>query len=276
MRIWLIAMVAVLLSAAPAAAQAPLRVLLLPYTNAAALMRIHQPLREHLQRELGRPVELFTSADFVAHFEDIRKGDFDVAVTGPHFGAYAVQHGARALLRYRATLTPVLAVRKGTGLTDPAQLKGKVVSASNRLSTSSLAGERWLAERGLVAGRDYELRASATHTTAIMAVAMGEVDAALTTHTPIHQAPEDVRARIEAIPAPSGVPHLFTIARPTLPEAEVRTVRAAFLAFGESAAGREFFAASGYQGYVPLTAEDVAAMRPVVDLLLTALPKAQP
>jgi phosphonate transport system substrate-binding protein len=248
------------------------RVLLLPYTNTVALMRVHQPLRAHLQQQLGQPVELFTSADFPAHFDEIKRGDYDIAVTGPHFGAWAVTHGARPLLRYSPSLSPILAVRKDSPIRTPEQVRGKVVILSNRISTSSLAGERWLADHGLLAGRDYTLRTSPTHTTAIMAVALGEADAAITTHTPLHQSPEDVRSRIDAVVAPIAVPHLFTIANHTLPDGDVRRFRAALLSFGESVAGKTFFAETGYQGYVALTAADVAAMGPIVDLLLKAMP----
>jgi phosphonate transport system substrate-binding protein len=61
---------------------APLRVMLLPYTNTITLMKVHQPLRQHLQAALGRPVELFTSMDFPSHIDSVRQWDFDVAITG--------------------------------------------------------------------------------------------------------------------------------------------------------------------------------------------------
>ena len=86
MKAWLnlLSVCVVLLAALPAMAEDGLRVLLLPFTNTATLMKVHQPIRQALQQKLGRPVELYTSADFSAHFDEIRRGDFDVAITGPH------------------------------------------------------------------------------------------------------------------------------------------------------------------------------------------------
>ncbi|MEW5728579.1 MAG: phosphate/phosphite/phosphonate ABC transporter substrate-binding protein [Pseudomonadota bacterium] len=266
-----LAATAAVISATARAQARPLRVVLLPFTDTMALMRMYQPLRSALGARLGRPVELFTAADFSAHFADIRKGDFDLAITGPHFGAWAVEHGHRPVLRYKPTLRPLVVVRKDSGITDVSALRGRVVALSNRLSVSSIAGEAWLASMGLRAGRDYRLQVSPTHTTAIMAVALGEVDAAITTHTPIRQAPEDVRGRLATIESPAGVPHLFTIANAAMPAAEAAAVRQALLDFAATAEGKAFLADSGYQDYVDITAADVAAMAPVIEVLTAIL-----
>jgi phosphonate transport system substrate-binding protein len=254
-----------------AAEPAPLKVILLPYTNTVSLMKIHQPLRLHLQAALDRPVELFTSMDFPSHFDSVRLGDFDVAITGPHFGAWAVKHGHQPLLRYSATLTPVLAVRSNSGITGPQQVRGKVVIMSNRFSSSSLAGVHWLKAEGLDPERDYTLRVSPTHTAAIMAVAMGEADAAITTHTPIRQAPEDIREKVVEVSSPISFPHLFTIANANTPKERIEPLIQAFASFETTETGRRFFEETGYQGYSRLSAADIEAMRPFVDLLMKTL-----
>lgn len=254
-------------SCAAWAQERPLRVALLPFTNTLSLMEMYQPLREHLQAATGRPVHLFSAADFANHFQDLRRRDYDLAVTGPHFGAWAIAHGAVPLARYKPELKPVLVVRAANGITDPAQLKGRVVALSNRLSVSSITGEAWLAHLGLSAGKDYRLMISPTHTTAIMAVVMGEADAAITTHTPVQQAPDDVRAAVRMIESPDGVPHLFTIANPALPAGQAAALKAAILAFGDSEAGKAFLTKSGYQGYVDITPGDLDRLRVAVRLL---------
>lgn len=247
----------------------PLRISLLPFTDTLQVMKMYQPLRLSLQERLGRPVALFTAPDFTRHFADIRNGDFDLAITGPHFGAWAVQHGQVPLLRYKPMLKPVVVVRKDSGIVDVAALRGKTVVLSNRLSVSSISGEAWLAAGGLKAGRDYTLKVSPTHTTAIMSVALGEVNAAITTHTPLRQAPAEVTEKLTVIESPTGVPHLFTIANAALPPREVALLRQALLAFEASPEGQAFMKDSGYQAYVPLTDADVTALQPILEVLET-------
>lgn len=255
--------------ATPGWSAEPLKLLLLPYTNTMALIQLNQPIRQALEADLGRPVILFTSANFEAHFEDIRQGNFDIAITGPHFGAWAVMHGHRPLLRYRPSLSPLLAVRKGSAISRPEHLRGKVIALSDALSTSSLGGQRWLAELGLSPGKDYQILNSPSHTTAIMAVALGQADAAITTHTPIKQAAPEIAEQLTLIVSPFAMPHLFTIANKSLPAAEAEKIKAALLAFQDSGSGQSFMSTTGYLGYVELSPADVEAMRPVVSMLLT-------
>lgn len=273
LRLMLAAVAVVAVSCAGWAQEKPLRVILLPFTNTMSLMELYQPLRTHLQTALGRPVHLFTAADFTTHFRNVRDRDYDLAITGPHFGAWAVAHGAVPVLRYAPTLKPVLVVRADGAITTPEQLRGKVVTLSNRLSVSSITGEAWLARLGLHAGSDYRLTESPTHTTAIMAVVMGEADGAITTHTPVRQAPEDVRKAIRVIESPSGVPHLFTLANPALPTDEVARIKAALLDFAQTDSGKAFLARSGYQGYRDISEQDLEVLQGPVNLLQAIVPE---
>lgn len=252
----------------------PLRVALLPFTNTMRLMEMYQPLRESLQATLGQPVHLFTAADFDSHFRLVRDRDYDIAITGPHFGAWAIAHGARPLLRYSPTLKPILVVRADSPITSPLDLHGKVLTLSNRLSVSSITGQAWLAGLGLTEGRDYRLTVSPTHTTAIMSVVMGEADAAITTHTPVQQAPEDTRKAIRIIESPEGVPHLFTIANPAMPAEQAARIKAALLTFADTAAGKEFLEHSGYRSYRDISDQDLESLRGPVSLMSGIVPEA--
>ena len=79
---------------------------------------------------------------------------------------------------------PHCIVRADAPIASVADLRGKRIGLSSRLSISSIGGARWLQEQGLQMGRDYPIFERATHGAAIAAVAVGELDAALTTHTP--------------------------------------------------------------------------------------------
>jgi phosphonate transport system substrate-binding protein len=264
--------VLVFLFGAPARAGDALRVVLLPYTNTVALLGLYQPLRHHLSERLGRPVELYTAVDHPAHFTAIQDQDYDLAITAPHFGAWAVTHGAVPLFRYRPFLTPIIAVRADSPISGPEDLKGKTVVLSNPVSTSSLGGKSWLLDHGLESGRDYKEAVRDTHTTALMAVVLGEADGAITTHTPLVQAPRDIQDKLRVLESPIHLPHLFTIANPALPAIEVATIRDALLSFEASPEGRNFFLRSGYVGYDPISDGDIEALLPFVALAGPAAP----
>jgi phosphonate transport system substrate-binding protein len=258
------------------AALVPLRLGIMPFNSALALLKTHQPLREHLQTVLGRPVEVFTSADYFTFINEVLDQRFDLLIAGPHFGVMSVDKGYLPLFRYRATLQPIFVVRADSGIKTVADLRGKRIGLSSRLSISSIGGVRWLQDQGLQMGRDYSIFERSTHGAAVAGVAVGDLDAAMTTHTPLKQIPEDVRAKVTLLPTDVQVPHLMTLAHRRLGSAEIARIRAALADFSErSPRGRAFFDETAYLGYEPVTAEDIKALRPYVALTRTMMGLAQ-
>ncbi|NTV10282.1 MAG: phosphate/phosphite/phosphonate ABC transporter substrate-binding protein, partial [Zoogloea sp.] len=146
-------------------------------------------------------------------------------------------------------------------------LRGKLIALSSRLSISSVGGLRWLEQHGLKVGRDIGVIEKPTPGAAIAAVAGGEADAALTTYTPLRQAPDDVRQRVRTLETDIAIPHLITMAHRRLGKPMVANIRKALLNFEASAEGKAFFTQTGYLGYDVLTSEDIDTLRPYVELV---------
>ena len=257
-----------LLVATLASAQQPaLRLGIMPFNSTLALIKTHQPLRQHLEAALKRPVEIYTSADYAAFHRDSMAGAFDLLITGPHFGVMCIDQGYAPLFHYKTSLRPIFVVGKQSGINAADKLKGKRIGLSNRLSVSSIVGLRWLDEQGLQAGRDFEVLEKITHGAAIAAVAVGDLDAALTTYTPLKQVPADVRAKVSELPTTVQVPHLMTLAHNRLGLAQVEQVRAALQSFPATPEGQAFFRDTGYLGYDPIAASDLKALQPYVPIV---------
>ncbi|MBS1144731.1 MAG: ABC-type phosphate/phosphonate transport system, periplasmic component [Proteobacteria bacterium] len=267
---WLGALPFSLWSSAEAAPARPLRLGIMPFNSTLALFKTHQPLRQHLQNELGRSIEFYTAPDYFTFLNSSLAGEYDILITGPHFGVMCLE-AYEALVRYKAVLQPVFVVRPNAGIQSLNDLRGKRIGLSSRLSISSIGGVKWLADQGMQMGRDYQLFERTTHGAAVAAVAVGELDAALTTHTPLRQVPEDVRAKVSILPIEVRVPHLMTLAHKRLGKVDIKRIREALLKFGLTAEGLSFFKETGYEGYAPITAEDVQSLQPYVSLTRTLL-----
>lgn len=253
-----------------------LRLGIMPFNSALALVRTHQPLRQALAASLGRPVEVYTAADYPSFVRETLAGNYDLLITGPHFAVMSIDKGYIPLVHYKAPLQPVFVVRRDATMATPAQLRGKRIALSSRFSISSIGGIKWLADQGLQAGRDFQVIEMPTHGAAVAAVAVGEADAALTTHTPLHQVPADVREQVRILPSEIRVPHLMTLVHQRLGAPTVAAVRRALADFAASEAGRRFFEETGYQGYDPVSDEDVRALRPYVAIVRRELEQAGP
>lgn len=249
------------------AGEPALRLGIMPFNSTLALIKTHQPLRQHLEVALGRPVEIFTAADYAAFHRDSLAGSFDLLITGPHFGVMCGEQGYVPLFHYKASLKPVFVVRADAGIKDVSGLKGKRIGLSNRLSVSSIAGLKWLADQGIQSGRDFDVLEKSTHGAAIAAVAVGDLDAALTTYTPLKQVPPDIRAKVAELPTTVEMPHLMTLVHQRLGPRLIEQVREALRVFPATPEGQAFFRDTGYQGYDPVEARDIKALQPFVPIV---------
>lgn len=249
------------------AAAVPLRIGLMPLACPTTLLGFHQPLRSSLASQLGRPVELFSAPDLDGHFADIRRGEFDLVVTGPHFGAWAIANGYRPILRYGTALRPVIVVRPESGILVPADLRHRAVALGGRLSVTAISAEAWMASEGLRAGKDYAPRFAPTDDTAILSVVAGEVDAAVTTNAALDGTPAGVRRRVTMIEGDTTMPNLFTVANAALAPEDAVALREALLAFGRTADGKAFLFRNGSHDYADISTDDLAAVEPLLDRL---------
>lgn len=245
---------------------APLKMGIMPFNSTLALIKTHQPLVQHLEKSLGRRINVFTAGDYFTFVNELLDGQFDLAIAGPHFGVMAQERGMAILVRYRADLQSVFVVRADSNIKSPADLKGLRLVLSSRLSMSSMGGVKWLQDSGLKLGQDYQLFERSTHGAAIASVAVGEYDAAITTHTPLKQIPPDVRAKIRVLPVDIHAPHLMTLAHTRLGAPMLDRVRQSLRGFPGTPDGQQFFQETGYQTYVDVSAADVKALTPFVAL----------
>lgn len=244
----------------------PIKLGIMPFNSTLALIKTHQPLTRYLETQLGRKVIIHTSADYFTFVNELLNNQFDLAIAGPHFGSMAQERGAVLLYRYQAVLQPVFVVRADSAIKTLEDLRGKRIGLSSRLSMSSIGGVKWLQDSGLQLDKDYQLVERSTHGAAIAAVSVGELDAALTTHTPLKQIPEDVRARISVLPLDIHVPHLMTLANRRLGAKEIERIRLALHNFPATPEGQEFFRETGYLGYAEISPADIQSLQPYVEL----------
>jgi len=248
------------------AQQAPLKLGIMPFNSPLALLRTHQPLIEHLERALGRQVIMLTSPDYFTHINQLLAGDFDLAITGPHFGAMASERGMRLLFRYATEIQPVFVVRNDSPIHQSHDFVGKTLALSSRLSISSIGGIDWLRQQGLRPNVDFKVVEYSSHGAAVAAVAAGAADAAVTTHTPLRQIPEDLRQQVRLLASDIRMPHVMTLAHGRLGEATLARLRKALQEFPDTAAGQAFFRDTGYRGYTAVTPEDIEKLRPFIEL----------
>jgi phosphonate transport system substrate-binding protein len=252
----------------------PVRIGLLPSIATLSLLRLYDPLRHHLQEALGRPVELYTAANFETHLEYIQTEQFDVLLTAPHFGVLAYDQGYVPLYRYNQELTPVIIVPKESTLRSAGQLRGRRVLTADRLAALSVVAETWLSvDFGMQAGVDYQLVEVPSHSTAIQAVAIGDADAAVSSPSVLQQVSADLRDRVVFFHSRLRMPHQMYLAHPRLGTETVQVIREALSRVGDTERGKAFFKAGGFKGLVPIHISDIEQARPYANIVSNIKPR---
>ncbi len=160
-----------------------LRVALLPDENASTIIQNAQPLKAHLERVVGRPVEMIVTTDYSSMIEATRFGRIDVAYFGPLSYVLArskadIEAFAVGVSRGSPTYTSVVIVPAASTIKTVAELKGRTVAYGDQASTSShLVPRAMLQDAGLVANTDYKTVYLGAHDAVARSVETGKVDA---------------------------------------------------------------------------------------------------
>lgn len=157
---------------------------LLPGESAPTVMRLNEPLRAYLEKQLDMPVELVVGANYAATSEALRFGRLDIAYLGPVTYILQAKHAKLEPFARPShdlvgpTFQAVVIVPADSPAHSLADLKGKEIAFGDPASTSGTWAPRYMfAEAGLVSGRDYELRVLGAHDAVAFAVAHHKVAA---------------------------------------------------------------------------------------------------
>lgn len=257
-----------LLAALPAAAQeaSPLRLAVHPYASTLALINTHRPLQQYLSTRLGQKVEFYTAPSFEGFIETLMAGGYDIAISPPHFAVMAMERGYIPLVHYKAELEPILPVRKDSAIHKAQDLRGKRIAMADRTAIIRLVVIKWLADQGLVAGRDYQIVERPSHGATVAAAIAGEADAGLATASALKQLPLDVQQQVRTLNTGQRFPHLFTMAHSRLGEPRIARLREALEAFPETEEGRLFMERSAFLGYERVSEAEIRSLRPYVEM----------
>lgn len=234
----------------------PLRMALIPYLSPSVLVPLFQPLARHLAKDVGRPVELYSAPSIRAHVDRILRPEYDIIFSAPHFGRLSqLDAGYVPIGSFERPLVGVITVKNDGPIRDISQLRGSTVAINDRLVLNSILTLAELGKRGIGIG-DIRIVPAASQNSAILSVASGDVDAAITVNFAIGQIPqerqEEVRVlfRTDEIPA---MPGTLILVHPAMPRKERERLQTSLMSFAGTDEGKRFLVTSNYKDVVKVT-----------------------
>jgi phosphonate transport system substrate-binding protein len=239
---------------------------LLPNLSARVLMTQYQPLRDFLARELKRPVQISSAADWTTFQQRTVALEYDMVVTGAHLARLAqIDRGLVPLVSYVPDIKGLLVCAAAKPIQQLSELRGQTLVLSNPQSLVALRGLQWLAENGLQQGKDFRTSRTPTDDSVGSVVLRGDAIAAMLSGGEFRALPEPIKAQLQLINTFAEVPGFVAMASPKMAAADVVSLRAKLLQFAQSSdEGKAFFAATGFSGMREVPAQLMESLDPYV------------
>lgn len=228
-----------------------LRIGIIPYLTPNVLISLFQPLRLQLEKDLGRPVELYTAPDVRTFARRTLKPDFDIVITAAHQARLAqLEGGYLPLARFTGPLHAAVVVSKNSSARHLADLKGRRIAVTDRSILVNIAMSRLFAEQG-INEKDLHYLPVNSQNTGILTVARGDADAAIIAHFALDQSPAEQRDAVRSIFRSAVLPNVTLLASPALDGSRREQIRQSLLHFPKTADGAKFLETSRFQGIQP-------------------------
>jgi phosphonate transport system substrate-binding protein len=257
-----------------------LKVALLPDENASTVIKNNQALKQYLEKELDKNIQLLVTTDYSSMIEAMRHNRIDIAYFGPLSYVLAKSKAnieAFAGLKKDGSTTykGVVIANAASGIKGIADIAGKDMVYGDQASTSShLVPKSMLMEKGLKAGKEYREHFVGSHDAVAMTVQNGKAQAGGLSK-PIFEAlvqkgiidPNKVKVIAESNPYPQ---YPWTMRSDLKSELKDR-IRSAFLGLKDKDVLKTFKA----EGFGAMTDKDYDVIRDLASILNLDLAKFQ-
>lgn len=247
-RNFVIFMLGILSQAALAAAPKPFELGIVPYLPTTTLVIAYQPLRDHLEETLKRPVVLTTAPDFTTFLQRCLRKEYDAIILGPGLGRFVqLEAQYRPVAAARRNIKALVVVDRNAPYVKLNDLRDKHVAMQEPMLVLTQLGRDVFRQAGMKPDRDYRIQQVKTPGNAVHAVLQGEADAGITTANLIPQLTEDMRQRLRTLAESREIPGLLFMQQSASHDRHPR-LQEILLNFERTDTGRKFIQALELDG----------------------------
>jgi phosphonate transport system substrate-binding protein len=267
--------------AAPAVREAPAESLVigvLPFIGTSALQSQYEFLKAYLGRVAGeKDVRIVVPANFKAFFASTMKGDFDIAVSAPHFARVAqIDKAMTPLLIYEPRIKALFVAPADAAVVGAADVRGKAVAFANPQSLVAMYGQQWLRQQSLELGKDYEAKGARTDMGVGRMLLAGDAVAAIMSNGELRSLPPEESERLKIVETFTTIPNFIVLAHPRLERDRVSRLKVSLKAFlADKDEGAAFAKATNLTGIVDVDESMLRELDPYVTLTRQAMAPAK-
>jgi phosphonate transport system substrate-binding protein len=232
------------------AADAPTELVLgvLPNIASPALMAQYERMKRYLERTEGQKLRVVVPSNFKEFFEATMRGDYDLAVSAPHFARVAqLDRNMIPLVSYQPRINALLIAPIDSKISGSRDLRERAVAFANPQSLVAMYGQQWLRQQGLEAGTDYEVKAARSDLGVGRMLLLGDAAAAIMSNGEFRALPADESVRLKIVEVFARVPNFIVVAHPRVERARLARLRLELKSFlSDTQDGVPFAQATGF------------------------------
>lgn len=239
----------------------PLILGLFPNLSPRTLVTLYQPMRDFLEAELERPVELVTAANFNIFAQRMLAKEYDLVVAAPHLARLAQTDANYQLLaRYEQPIEACVVVSIDSNINDLKGLANKKLAVPDKAAIVTVLGQGMMAQAGLQHGRDYQTVEAKSHNNAALSVVNAQMDAAVIGSIPLLQLTKEVRNQLRVIARSKPIPSQYFAASDRLTTKDRQKIERALFNFARTPGGKKFMDQYAMLGLRKVSANELKGM----------------
>jgi phosphonate transport system substrate-binding protein len=241
-----------------------------PYLQPSQLVNNFDPLKVHLEKSLGRPIEIRTAPDFAQFVERTHNGEYDIIFTGPHMGRLAEKRDHfRPLGQTGIPIITVALARNDSAVKSLKDLRDRNFAAGSKMAMHYHNINYELGKNGLKLGKSVNFINTASFSNVIEAVLRGEVDAGAVGSVLWDNANAEQRAQLHEIYRSHPLPGFLLLGHTRNNKATLKKIQKALFDFSGTPAGKIYFAQTGHIDFRPIDEKTMKRMDPFTGALIS-------
>lgn len=224
----------------------------LPNVASSILSSQYEHMKRYLERVSGNKVSIVVPPNFKAMFDNTMNGDYDLAITAPHFARVAqADRNMVPLGMYEPRINALFVVPIETTITHARDARNKAIAFANPTSLVAMFGQQWLRGQNMEPGKDYEIRAARTDMGVGRALLTGEAVAAVMSNGEFRSIPQNESTRLKILESFATIPNFVIVAHSRLGRDRQAALRGHLRAFFDDREdGAAFANATSLKGIV--------------------------
>lgn len=102
-----------------------------PLLSAERTRQVYQPLVDYLSQASGQKIKLVTNINYLAHWQAMKREQYDLILDGPHFTAYRINKmNYTALAKFPGLMSHSLVAHEDNMILEPSELIGKTIATT--------------------------------------------------------------------------------------------------------------------------------------------------